>query len=125
MTALTSPALNGSKHLELLVEKNLLHLISYPGLEKLYAERVSESLENAHPEKPAPKMVEDVERSDDRLLLQISDARKLASILDAPELAVEAERAIIQVEEKLKAPKDPKEEPSHTDTAKKQSNGTG
>lgn len=122
---LTNQALNGSKHLELLVEKNLLHPISYPGLEKLYAERVSESLDNTHPEKSAPKMVEDVERSDDRLLLQMSDAKKLASILDAPELALEAERAIIQVEEKLEAQNDPREETTHADTAKKQSKGTG
>lgn len=50
-------------------------------------------------------MAEDVEKSDDRLLLQYSDAKKLATILDAPELALEAERAIIQVEGKLKQPK--------------------
>ena len=35
----------------------------------------------------------------------MSDAKKLASILDAPELALEAERAIIQVTEQLEAQK--------------------
>ena len=48
-------------------------------------------------------MVEDVEKSDDKLLLRMDDAKKLASILEAPELALEAERAIVQVEEKLRA----------------------
>jgi hypothetical protein len=48
-------------------------------------------------------MVEEVERSEDRLLLDMADAKKLASILDAPELALEAERAIFQVGESLKA----------------------
>jgi hypothetical protein len=33
----------------------------------------------------------------------MADAKKLASILDAPELALEAERAIFQVGESLKA----------------------
>jgi hypothetical protein len=50
-------------------------------------------------------LVEDIEQSDDRVLLKMSDAKKLASILDAPELALEAERAIIQVTEQLKAQK--------------------
>lgn len=94
--------MNGSKHLEFLVKKNLLNPISSASLEHLYANRVSESLHNTHAGKPIPEMVEDVEKSDDRLLLQFSDAKKLATILDAPELALEAERAIIQVGEMLK-----------------------
>ncbi|GAQ41808.1 hypothetical protein AtubIFM55763_002827 [Aspergillus tubingensis] len=96
-------ALNGSKHLEFLLEKNLLNPISYPGLEELYAKRVSYALENTGVDKPIAEMVEEVEKSDDRLLLRMTDAKKLASILEAPDLALEAERAIIQVEEKLKA----------------------
>ncbi|CAK45562.1 uncharacterized protein C23H3.12c [Aspergillus awamori] len=96
-------ALNGSKHLEFLLEKDILNPISYPGLEELYAKRVSYALENTGVDKPISEMVEDVEKSDDRLLLRMTDAKKLASILEAPDLALEAERAIIQVEEKLKA----------------------
>ncbi|PYH48423.1 mitochondrial K+-H+ exchange-related family protein [Aspergillus saccharolyticus JOP 1030-1] len=94
-------ALNGSKHLEYLLEKNLLNPISYPALEKLYAKRVSHALEYTKLDKPLPEMVEDVEKSDDRLLLRMSDAKKLATILEAPDLALEAERAIVQVQEQL------------------------
>ncbi|KAE8147838.1 mitochondrial K+-H+ exchange-related-domain-containing protein [Aspergillus avenaceus] len=94
-------ALNGSKHLEYLVEKGLLNPISLPALERLYAKRVSRALKKSDVEQPASSMVEDVEKSDDRLLLRMDDAKKLASMLEAPELALEAERAIIQVEEKL------------------------
>ncbi|PKX94068.1 mitochondrial K+-H+ exchange-related family protein [Aspergillus novofumigatus IBT 16806] len=94
-------ALNGSKHLEYLVEKDLLNPISFPGLEQLYAKRVARVLGDS--EKSASSMVEEVERSEDRLLLDMADAKKLASILDAPELALEAERAIFQVGESLKA----------------------
>ncbi|RHZ66704.1 hypothetical protein CDV55_107381 [Aspergillus turcosus] len=96
-------ALNGSKHLEYLVEKDLLNPVSFPGLERLYAKRVASVLGNNVSEKSASSMVEEVERSEDRLLLDMADAKKLASILDAPELALEAERAIFQVGESLKA----------------------
>ncbi|KAF9884129.1 hypothetical protein FE257_002250 [Aspergillus nanangensis] len=95
-------ALNGSKHLEFLVKNDLLNPVSFPGLEQLYAKRVSRALENIDRETPASSMVEDVEKSDDRILLRMKDAKKLATILEAPELALEAERAIIQVEEQLK-----------------------
>ncbi|KAF7625449.1 mitochondrial K+-H+ exchange-related-domain-containing protein [Aspergillus flavus] len=95
-------ALNGSKHLEFLVEKDLLNPISHPALERLYAKRVSRALEMSNIEQSISSMVEDVEKSDDRLLLRMDDAKKLASILEAPELALEAERAIVQVEEKLR-----------------------
>ncbi|KAK1146466.1 hypothetical protein N8T08_002895 [Aspergillus melleus] len=105
-------ALNGSRHLEFLVEKNLLKLVSYPALEQLYAKRVSRALENIPVEKPVPQMVEDVENSKDTLLLRMTDAKKLATILDAPELALEAERAIVQVEEQLRLQKKEEEEES-------------
>ncbi|KAE8167193.1 mitochondrial K+-H+ exchange-related-domain-containing protein [Aspergillus tamarii] len=95
-------ALNGSKHLEFLVEKDLLNPISHPALERLYAKRVSRALEMSNTEQTISSMVEDVEKSDDKLLLRMDDAKKLASILEAPELALEAERAIVQVEEKLR-----------------------
>ncbi|KAJ5158299.1 uncharacterized protein N7500_007950 [Penicillium coprophilum] len=93
-------ALNGSKHLELLVEKNILNPISLPELEQLYAKRASEGI-------PADtsysEVADNIEQSEDRVLLKMSDAKKLATILEAPELALEAERAIIQVREQLEA----------------------
>jgi len=93
-------ALNGSKHLEFLIKKDLLNPVPYPALEQLYAERVSGALKTTHAEKSAPDVVEN---SDDKLLLEMSDAKQLATILDAPELALEAERAIVQVEQQLNA----------------------
>lgn len=97
-------ALNGSKHLQFLVEKNLLNPISHPGLVELYAKRVSRTLEETNRESTVAEMVENVEKSDDRILLRMKDAKKLATTLDAPGLALEAERAILQVSEQLKAP---------------------
>ncbi|KAJ5516557.1 hypothetical protein N7527_008117 [Penicillium freii] len=96
-------ALNGSRHLEFLVEKNLLNPISLPELEKLYAKRTSQTLEGTTTETSYSEVAGDIEQSEDQVLLKMSDAKKLATILDAPELALEAERAIIQVSEQLEA----------------------
>ena len=95
--------MNGSRHLEFLVEKNLLNPISLPELEKLYGKRASQTLEGTTTETSYSEVAEDIEQSEDRVLLKMSDAKKLATILDAPELALEAERAIIQVSEQLEA----------------------
>lgn len=95
--------MNGSRHLEFLVEKNLLNPISSPELEQLYAKRASQTPERTTTETSYSEVAEDIEQSEDRVLLKMSDARKLATILDAPELALEAERAIIQVSEQLEA----------------------
>lgn len=112
--------MNGSRHLEFLVEKNLLNPITVPELELLYAQRASKALDDTPIGTPAPEMVEDVEQSDDRVLLKMSDAKKLATILEAPELALEAERAIVQVSEQLAARKKQAEE-AHTTDEKKNS----
>ncbi|KAJ5937994.1 hypothetical protein N7454_004336 [Penicillium verhagenii] len=96
-------ALNGSQHLEFLVKKDLLNPISLPDLERLYAKRASYALDDTPHDTPAEEMVEDIEQSDERILLKMSDAKKLATILDAPDLALEAERAIVQVTAQLQA----------------------
>ncbi|KAI9374979.1 mitochondrial K+-H+ exchange-related-domain-containing protein [Aspergillus egyptiacus] len=114
-------ALNGSKHLQFLVEKDLLNPVSYPGLVELYAKRVSSTLEEADVDDPASEMVEDVEKSDDKVLLRMKDAKKLASILDSPGLALEAERAIWQVTEQLNSAESSKQKSDSTDgSGKKQ-----
>lgn len=84
------------------MENNLLNPISLPELERLYAKRASRALDDTQVDTPVSEMAEDVEQSDDRVLLKMEDAKKLASMLEAPELALEAERAIIQVSEQLK-----------------------
>lgn len=88
------------------MEKDLLNPISLPELERLYAKRASTALDDTPIDTPPLEMVEDLEQSDDRVLLKMSDAKKLATILEAPELALEAERAIVQVSEQLRAQKE-------------------
>ncbi|KAF7713164.1 Uncharacterized protein PECH_001824 [Penicillium ucsense] len=96
-------ALNGSRHLEYLVNNNLITPMSMLDLEQLYATRASRVLDDSPIDTPPAELVEDIEQSDDRVLLRMSDAKKLATMLDAPELALEAERAIVQVTEQLEA----------------------
>lgn len=98
-------ALNGSRHLEYLVDKKLLNPIPVPGLESLYAKRVSQASDNTPLDTPAAQTIDNIEQGDERVLLKMSDAHELAAILDAPELALEAERAIFQVGEQLEAQK--------------------
>lgn len=64
-------------------------------------------------------MVDGMEQSEDRVLLKMSDAKKLASIFEAPELALEAERAIIQVGEQLEAKKNQMKEADQNSEKKK------
>lgn len=102
--------MNGSKHLEFIVDKNLLNPISLPELEDLYAKRASRALEDTTNDTPYSEVADDIEQSEDKVLLKMSDAKKLAKILEAPDLALEAERAIIQVSEQLEAARNAKKQ---------------
>jgi hypothetical protein len=104
--------------LEFLVDKDLLKPVSLPGLEQLYAKRASRTLDNTPVDTPASEMVEDFEQSEDRVLLKMSDAKKLATLLEAPELALEAERAIVQVSEQLEAQRRKEKEAKSSDEKK-------
>lgn len=102
--------MNGSKHLQFLVENDLLDTRSLPALEAVFADSVSsQGRRNCPNEKQAFGTADDVDEGNDRLLLQLPDAKKLASVLHAPELLLEVERAIIQVGERQEEVR-PKEE---------------
>lgn len=88
-------------------------------LEELYRKRLSHAEVVADADKPPSEMVEDVEKSKDTILLQMSDAKQLATVLEAPELALEAERAIVQVQEKLQSTRDSEKDAKGSDTATK------
>lgn len=103
------------------MENNLINPASMPELDQLYATRASHVLDGSSIDTPPADLVEDIEQSDDRVLLKMSDAKKLAAMLDAPELALEAERAIIQVTGQLEAQKKRQQEAQHEAQQKAQS----
>lgn len=74
-------ALNGSRHLEFLVDKNLIDPISLPALEQLYAKRASRTLDGVQTDTSGPDMVDGMEKSEDRVLLKMSDAKKISNHL--------------------------------------------
>ncbi|KAJ5161602.1 hypothetical protein N7492_006994 [Penicillium capsulatum] len=111
-------ALNGSRHLEFLVDKNLINPIAIPELEQLYASRTSQAHNDTPADKSPVEMVDEIEQHEDRLILEMSDAKKLATVMDAPELALEAERAIFQVGEQLQAQRAKAQETASSDEKK-------
>lgn len=98
-----------------MVEKNLLNPISVPELEHLYDERASHVLDGNPTDTTSARMDG---QSEDRVLLTMPDAKQLASILQAPELALEAERAIVQVGEQLQAQQEKAKEAKEADEKK-------
>jgi hypothetical protein len=87
-------ALNGSKHLEFLLDHNLIKPTSMADLEHVYSK---------HPENDSEKprieeFKDEKHEHEDTMLLTQSDGKDLAKVLHAPELAAEVERAVEQVE---------------------------
>ncbi|KAF7523888.1 hypothetical protein G7054_g11623 [Neopestalotiopsis clavispora] len=101
-------ALAGGKHIQFLSEKNLLSLSPSPILDKIYPTLLSKngvattpsSTETPKIEEPVtPHQAETVE--EEKLLLSQENGRQLVEALEIPELEVEIERAIFQVEAAL------------------------
>ena len=70
-----------------------------------------DSLQSGSSVKPAP------EETEERMLLSKSSGQLFAQYLEVPELAVEVERAVWQVEKDLKAQQGRKEEKAQLDSA--------
>ncbi|KAL1978939.1 hypothetical protein VTN31DRAFT_1798 [Thermomyces dupontii] len=93
-------AWSGSKHLIHLLDNDLLKPYSSPELVEFYAKRLRDSLGRKekqteirrHPEEPG---------ENETLYLDAADGQELGEVLDAPELAIEVERAVLQIKSKL------------------------
>jgi hypothetical protein len=64
-----------------------------------------------------PKSVSSKSSNIERMLLQESDGSRIASLLHIPELQLELERAVWQVERDLQAKKDLRDEKERLDSA--------
>lgn len=107
MCSNNSKALNGSKHLEFLLDNGLIKPRSIPDLELLYTKHSASGggriqSDTGKDEKPSPETASQDEPSDCKTLLDESDGKILAKILEVPELAAEVERAVVQVKRMLK-----------------------
>ena len=105
-------ALSGGKHVEFLVNNNLLALTPSPVVDEVYAAQ-KELLPSA-PEPTTDSSVKIVDNPDspssngaqhpngETMLLSQAEGKKMTQALDLPQLEVELERAIWQVETAIK-----------------------
>jgi hypothetical protein len=80
-----------------------------PALDKFYSEQISALSPIREPTEKSTTSTE----PNDRLLVNAKDGKELGQLLDAPEIAMEVERAVFQIRHKLK---------SQDDSSKKKSN---
>lgn len=121
-------ARGGSKHLEFLLDNRIIELAPSGVLRTAYMEAaMNMSIENLDKELDcirsgsSAKSVQD--GREERMLLSKSSGQLFAEYLDVPELAVEVERAVWQVEKALKAQQELQEEKAELDAATKNQSG--
>jgi len=102
-------ALSGAKHLEFLIEKNLLNPVPSSALDTIYQRNAQKPVvdhegvgSDAKLEwKDAKDIKPDEATPKDSLLINEDDAKEIASAIDVPSLALETERACRQVADQL------------------------
>ena len=106
-------ALSGSKHVEYLLDKNLITTCPSRILDDLYT--TGEQFSDRTPVKETD--TSKAFRTEERMLLHKSNGKQIAEALKMPELEVELDRAVWQVEKALKAEKELKEEKAELNRA--------
>ncbi|KAI1648648.1 mitochondrial K+-H+ exchange-related-domain-containing protein [Daldinia loculata] len=116
-------ALAGGKHIQFLCEKNLLTLSPSPVLDSIYAPLLPDPL-------ASKEQIADTDRAskstagnskefaEERMLLSQENRRQLVKALEIPELEVELERAIWQVETAIQKEQEEKSKPPDTEKPK-------
>lgn len=104
-------AIAGGKHIQFLLEKNLLTLTPSPILDEVYAAQKPPLPSSSEPttESEAEWITnrnlsgaEDPNPDGEMMLLSQANGKKMTQVLDLPQLEVELERAIWQVETAIK-----------------------
>jgi len=108
-------ALKGSQHIEFLLNKQLITKQPSKILDQVYARQMFPKSKSSSRTKP--KSVSSKSSNIERMLLQESDGSRIASLLHIPELQLELERAVWQVERDLQAKKDLRDEKERLDSA--------
>ncbi|KAM0325528.1 hypothetical protein ACHAQA_007515 [Verticillium albo-atrum] len=111
-------ALAGGDHLQFLIKNKLLDLTPSKKLDKVYTPLLPAA--SVKPSKPATGETEPLEgkskkAAEEDLILSQKDGKKIVDVLDLPELEVEMERAIWQIDRAKKA----KQDEAKRDTADK------
>jgi hypothetical protein len=105
--------LSGSKHVEFLLENKLITAKPSQILDELYAQqKPSDADKISSAQSPA---------NEEKMVLRKSDTKPFAEALGIPELHIELERAVWQVEKALRAEKELKEEKTELDSVQAKS----
>lgn len=100
-------ALAGGRHIQFLVSNNLLSLAPSPVLDSIYPSLLPPSPTSLttkpnKPETQQPSGDGKMQEEDEKMVLSQKNRKQLVKALDVPELEVELERAIWQVEEAIR-----------------------
>jgi hypothetical protein len=95
-------AWSGSKHLVHLLDNNLLNPHSSAELVSFYQKRLSQANQEGKLTTEPTSTVREP-GGKEKLLLEVTDGKELGEVLQAPEIAIEVERAVLQIRQKLKA----------------------
>jgi hypothetical protein len=105
-------ALSGGKHIQYLLEKNLVSPKSSPILDKLYSTgKYPFDVTSLPGKQNSSGSVEE------KMVLHVSDGKRIAEELGIPDLYVEIDRAVWQVEKALAAKEALKQEKGSLDSA--------
>lgn len=85
----------------LLLDKDLLEPKSLPVLEHFYSRRLIHAKKNPQCNDNPTIVLQETEDAEEKLLLLESDGKELGKILEAPEVQIEVERAVVQVRHSL------------------------
>jgi hypothetical protein len=111
-------ALSGGKHLEFLLDKNLLKIAPSAVLDQLYSRHGGALRQNAS----RLEELEHLKLGDKEkhiMLLEKRSGKIIADALEVPELQAEIERAVWQVESALISNDEVQEEKEHIDSSEK------
>ena len=106
-------ALSGSRHIEFLLDKKLIT----PRPSKILDELYSSGKTQFNTRAVASMTSQDSTSEEDSMVLHKSDGKRIAQALEIPELDIELDRAVWQVEKALTAQKELKQEKAKLDEA--------
>lgn len=93
----------GSKHIQFLLDKNLLNVQSSPILDDLYSGGKKPFEATSKPSKHIPEPLQDAEET---MVLTEAQGKVIATVLEIPELYIELKRAVWQVKKSLETQKE-------------------
>lgn len=120
-------ALSGGKHIQFLLEKNLLIYNPSPILDEVYAKQASplpatpeSTAQPGEPKNDSPQLPSEEQPEGEMMLLSQANGKKMTQALDLPALEIELERALWQVEQGIQRQNTEREASKKDDTKKSQ-----